>query len=93
MIDPQSVGEIRKLLIDGTPLSPSATLAQWREEGAATPFVYGDGHHGLIINRYELAKLILEDNRFSQKPIRIPVHQSSPEESDADSIALGTPPG
>ena len=76
--------EIRKLPIDGTPLAPSATLAQWREEGAATPLEYGDGHQGLIINRYELAKLILEDKRFSQKPIRIPLHQISGEGSSAD---------
>jgi cytochrome P450 len=76
--------EIRKLPIDGTPLTPSATLAQWREEGAATRLEYGDGHQGLIINRYELAKLILEDKRFSQKPIRIPLHQISGKESSAD---------
>ena len=82
MIDPHSAGEIRKLPIDGTPLCPSATLAQWREEGAATPLEYEDGHQGLIISRYELAKLILEDKRFSQKPIRMPLHHLNREESE-----------
>jgi len=89
MIDPQSAGEIRKLPIDGTPLCPSTSLAQWREEGAATPLEYEDGHEGLIISRYELAKLILEDKRFSQKPIRIPAHQVIREESDPGINVVG----
>jgi cytochrome P450 len=75
------VHEIRKIPIDGTPLSPSVTLDQWREEGAATPLEYEDGHQGLVVTRYELAKLILEDKRFSQKPIRMPLHQVSREDS------------
>jgi len=75
------VHEIRKVPIDGTPLSPSATFDQWRKEGAATPLEYEDGHQGLVVTRYELAKLILEDKRFSQKPIRMPLHQISREES------------
>ena len=89
MINPDSVSEIRKLPIDGTPLCPSATLAQWREEAAATPLEYEDGHQGLVINRYELAKLILEDKRFSQKPIRIPAHQVIREESDPGINVVG----
>jgi len=89
MINPDSVSEIRKLPIDGTPLCPSATLAQWRQEAAATPLEYEDGHQGLVINRYELAKLILEDKRFSQKPIRIPAHQVIREESDPGINVVG----
>jgi cytochrome P450 len=89
MINPDSVSVIRKLPIDGTPLCPSATLAQWREEAAATPLEYEDGHQGLVINRYELAKLILEDKRFSQKPIRIPAHQVIREESDPGINVVG----
>ena len=89
MINPDSVSEIRKLPIDGTPLCPSATLAQWREEAAATPLEYEDGHQGLVINRYELAKLVLEDKRFSQKPIRIPAHQVIREESDPGINVVG----
>ena len=75
------IHEIRKVPIDGTPLSPSATFEQWRKEGAATPLEYEDGHQGLVVTRYELAKLILEDKRFSQKPLRMPLHQISREES------------
>jgi cytochrome P450 len=66
--------EVRRIPNDGTPLCPSPTFAIWREEGAATPLEYSDGHQGLIINRYELAKMILEDKRFSQSPARMPAH-------------------
>jgi len=65
---------VRRIPNDGTPLSPSPTFAIWREEGAATPLEYSDGHQGMIINRYELARLILEDKRFSQLPPRMPAH-------------------
>ena len=58
--------EIRKVPIDGTPLSPSAVFDEWRKEGAATPLEYEDGHQGLVVTRYELAKLILEDKRFGR---------------------------
>jgi cytochrome P450 len=83
------IHEIRKVPIDGTPLSPSATFEQWREEGAATPLEYEDGHQGLVVTRYELAKLILEDKRFSQKPIRMPLHQISREESAPGTTIIG----
>jgi cytochrome P450 len=73
--------EIRKVPIDGTPLRPSATFGQWREEAAATPLEYEDGHQGLVVTQYELAKLILVDKRFSQKPIRMPLHHTNREES------------
>ena len=73
--------EIRKVPIDGTPLSPSAVFDEWRKEGAATPLEYEDGHQGLVVTRYELAKLILEDKRFSQKPIRMPLHHIDREEA------------
>ena len=82
------VHEIRKVPIDGTPLSPSAIFDHWRKEGAATPLEYEDGHQGLVVTRYELAKLILEDKRFSQKPIRMPLHQISREESAPGILSL-----
>ena len=65
---------VRRIPNDGTPLCPSPTFAIWRDEGAATPLEYSDGHQGMIINRYELARLILEDKRFSQSPPRMPAH-------------------
>jgi cytochrome P450 len=76
------IHEIRKVPMDGTPLTPSDTFNKWREEAAATPLEYEDGHQGLVVTRYELAKLILEDKRFSQKPIRMPLHQINREESE-----------
>ncbi|MCX6438334.1 MAG: cytochrome P450 [Actinobacteria bacterium] len=66
--------QVRRIPNDGTPTCPSPTFAIWREEGAATPLEYSDGHEGLIINRYELAKMVLEDKRFSQTPARMPAH-------------------
>lgn len=65
---------VRRIPNDGTPLCPSPTFAIWRDEGAATPLEYSDGHQGMIINRYELARFILEDKRFSQLPPRMPAH-------------------
>lgn len=66
--------QVRKIPNDGTPLHPSPIFEVWREEGAATPLEYSDGHEGLIINRYEQARLVLEDKRFSQSPSRMPSH-------------------
>ena len=66
--------EVRRIPNDGTPLCPSSTFATWRDEGAATPLEYSDGHVGMIINRYELARMVLEDKRFSQSPPRMPAH-------------------
>ncbi len=88
--------QIRRIPNDGTPLSPSPVFAHWRAEGASTPLEYSDGHEGLIINRYEQARLILEDKRFSQSPARMPAHhadtkiltpmdESFPEAGDLDS--------
>ncbi|HWU57579.1 MAG TPA: cytochrome P450 [Microbacteriaceae bacterium] len=64
--------DIRTIPTDGTPLTPSPTLAEWRAEGAATPLHYTDGHDGWIVTRHELARLVLEDSRFSQQPGRMP---------------------
>ncbi|MDQ0645326.1 cytochrome P450 [Microbacterium murale] len=75
--------EIRTLPTDGTPLHPSPTLAQWRDEGAATPLRYADGHDGLIVTRHDLARDVLADPRFSQLPQRFP-HRSG--EAHADEI-------
>jgi cytochrome P450 len=64
--------DARSLPTDGTPLAPSPTLAAWRDEAAATPLRYPDGHDGWIVTRHELARLVLEDTRFSQLPQRMP---------------------
>lgn len=63
---------IRTIPTDGTPLNPSPTLAAWRDEAPATPLHYADGHEGWIVTRHELARLVLEDTRFSQRPQRMP---------------------
>jgi cytochrome P450 len=79
----------RSIPTDGTPLTPSPTLAEWRDEAAATPLRYSDGHDGLIVTRHELARLILEDPRFSQQPWRMPgTSQLEKVEPEVDDRAL-----
>ncbi|HEY4269322.1 MAG TPA: cytochrome P450 [Galbitalea sp.] len=80
----------RTIPTDGTPLVPSPTLAEWREEGAATPLRYSDGHEGWIVTRHELARLVLEDERFSQQPQRMPgeTHGGGDDGPDVDERAL-----
>ncbi len=62
----------RSLPTDGTPLCPAPALAAWREEAPVTPLRYPDGHDGLIATRYDAARAILQDPRFSQLPSRMP---------------------
>ncbi len=82
--------DIRTIPTDGTPLTPSPTLAKWREEAAATPLHYTDGHEGWIVTRHELARLVLEDSRFSQRPSRMPgeLRVDGDNEPDIDDEAL-----
>lgn len=79
---PFSTG-IVTLPVDGTPLTPSPSLAAWREASPAIPLKYADGHIGWIITRYALARAVLEDDRFSQQPQRMP-HAGS--DSDPDPL-------
>lgn len=70
---------------DGTPLRPSATIAQWREAAPAVPLLYDDDHVGLVVTRYDAARAILSDPRFSQLPHRMPTavgHQPPPPPDD-----------
>ena len=69
--------EVRTLPSDGTPLTPSPTLAEWREEAPATPLHYTDGHDGWIVTQYELARRVLEDDRFTKQPLRMPGETTS----------------
>jgi cytochrome P450 len=80
----------RTIPTDGMPLVPSPTLAEWRDEGAATPLRYSDGHDGWIVTRHELARLVLEDERFSQQPQRMPgeTHGGGDDGPDVDERAL-----
>lgn len=62
----------RTLPGDSTPLRPSPEFARWRTEGRATPLGYGDGHQGLIVTEYDLARAVLEDPRFTIRSGRMP---------------------
>lgn len=80
----------RMLPTDGTPLHPSPTLAEWRDEGAATPLRFSDGHDGLIVTRHDLARAVLEDARFSQLPQRMPHHYDESESGEIDEAAAAS---
>jgi cytochrome P450 len=57
---------------DGTPTQPSPALAEWRKASPATSLRYQDGHEGLIVTDYDLARNVLTDPRFSMRPERMP---------------------
>ncbi|GAB2612444.1 cytochrome P450 [Pseudactinotalea suaedae] len=70
---------------DSMPTRPSPQLRRWRQEAPLVPLSYRDGHEGLMVTRYDEAKAVLGDPRFSQQPQRMP-------RSDAE-IEEGVPPG
>lgn len=83
---------------DGTPLRPSPTIAAWRAAAPAVPLAYDDGHVGLVVTRYDTARAVLGDARFSQVPHRMPVSAGHPgpgvpaavdpvEQDDHDAVA------
>jgi cytochrome P450 len=59
--------------VDGTPLTPPPSFADYRETGAAVPLRYADGHEGLLTTNWDFARAILEDERFSLKAWRFPL--------------------
>lgn len=78
----------RSLPGDGTPLTPSPQLEQWRERGAFVPLEFQDGHEGLAAVRYEAAISVLQDPRFSMKPSRMPAGPGTLDTAATDSGAV-----
>jgi cytochrome P450 len=72
---------------DGTPLSPSPTLTAWRDEAPATSLRFADGHEGLVVTQYDLARAVLEDPRFSQQPMRFPLGPADRPPDELDEAA------
>lgn len=68
---------------DSTPTHPSARFAQWRDSGVMVPLRYRDGHEGLLVTRYDEARAVLTDRRFSQQPQRMPRAEAPVEEGVA----------
>ncbi|MGP9845893.1 cytochrome P450 [Brachybacterium sp. 107] len=62
----------RVLPADSMPTQPSALFARWRDADALVPLDFRDGHEGLLVTRYDEAKEVLSDRRFSQQPQRMP---------------------
>lgn len=69
---------------DGTPLTPSPLLARLRGEAPASQLTYADQHEGWLVTRYDLARSVLDDERFSQSPQRLPLGPASPPLPDVD---------
>lgn len=79
----------RSLPGDGTPLTPSPQLAEWRDQGALVALDFQDGHEGLVATHYEAAISVLQDPRFSMRPGRMPVGPGdSARGGDAESAAV-----
>lgn len=70
----------RTLPGDSTPIRPSPRFAAFREEGPLVPLSYRDCHEGLLVTRYDEAKAVLTDARFSQQPQRMPLADAPIEE-------------
>ncbi|MFG6490701.1 cytochrome P450 [Microbacterium sp. P03] len=84
----------RALPGDGTPLSPSPRLAQWRAQAAFMPLDFQDGHEGLVATRYEAAIDVLQDPRFSMRPARMPVGPNAaddPAAAETSAVPLEAP--
>lgn len=81
----------RTLPVDGTPLAPSPTLAAWRASDAAVPLEYQDGHVGMVVTRWEAARAVLGDPRFSQLPHRMPRSDAAPAHDPAHATTAPPP--
>ncbi|RKR73599.1 cytochrome P450 [Frondihabitans australicus] len=69
---------------DGTPLAPSPLIGELRDENAATPLEYADGHVGWMVTRHTEARDILADPRYSQQPMRLPLGKGYPQSDSVD---------
>lgn len=67
---------------DGRPLAPSPFFAELRAEGGAHPLRFADGHEGILVIDHELARSVLSDPRFSQRPQRFPLGSGKTVEPD-----------
>ena len=53
------------------PFDPAPELARWRDERPIRRLLYPDGHVGWLVTSYALARQVLGDPRFSQRPLRV----------------------
>ena len=78
---------------DGRPLAPSRFFADRRPEGGAHPLRFADGHMGRLVIDHDLARAVLSDDRFSQRPLRFPLGRGEafvPDLNDPDQRALAS---
>ena len=81
----------RALPGDGTPLTASPQIADWRDHSAFMPLDFQDGHEGLVATRYDAAVAVLQDPRFSMFPSRMPVGPDGIADADAAAVPLELP--
>lgn len=58
---------------EGSAFSPPPQLAEWREAAPATRVRAQDGTEGWVVTRFQLAKQVLSDSRFSATHQRYPL--------------------
>jgi len=81
-----------------TVLDPPAKLAELRAECPVSRLTYADDHLGWLVTSYELARAVLQDNRFSSRPDlrHSAVHQvlgdGQPPEEDVPGMFVGMDP-
>ncbi|WP_420114199.1 cytochrome P450 [Pseudactinotalea sp.] len=62
---------------DSMPTRPSPRFAGWREAGPLVPLRFQDDHEGWLVTRYDEAREVLTDPRFSQQPQRMPANDTT----------------
>ncbi|MBH0007790.1 cytochrome P450 [Salinibacterium sp. SWN1162] len=80
-------GRSSALPLDGNPHVPTPALAEFRENGPATPIRFADDHEGLLVTQFGMAQAVLEDPRFTQNPRRFLLGPPEGEVHDVDQRA------
>ncbi|SFP28242.1 Cytochrome P450 [Amycolatopsis arida] len=79
-------------------LDPPPELAELRQRCPVAPLTYVDGHIGWLVTSYELARAVLQDNRFSSRPelrhsaVHLVLGDGQPPEEDVPGMFVGMDP-
>src|ERR1022692_2774195 len=79
-------------------LDPPPELAGLREDEPIAPLLYPDGHIGWLVTSYQLAREVLQDDRFSSRPelrysaVHLILGDGKPPEADVPGMFVGIDP-
>lgn len=79
-------------------LDPPPELAKLRGEEPIAQLLYPDGHIGWLVTSYQLARAVLQDNRFSSRPelrhsaVHLILGDGKPPEADVPGMFVGMDP-